>query len=72
VTIELFDMFWALYGATCTPLRDSHRHNPMVSTDFPASDVVPATNSDPVSPVRIRSHREGHQRGDADEHDHHA
>ena len=44
-TIELFDMFCALYGATRTPRRASHRHSPVTSVVLPASDVVPAISS---------------------------
>ena len=47
-TIELLDMFCALNGATRIPWRASHRQIPAVSTDFPASDVVPATSSEPL------------------------
>jgi hypothetical protein len=35
-------MFCALYGATFNPRRANARHNPVVTTLFPASDVVPA------------------------------
>lgn len=44
-------MFWALNGATETPSRCSHRQIPAVSTLLPASEVVPATNSDPIAPT---------------------
>jgi hypothetical protein len=37
-----------LNGATRTPWRASQRQIPAVRTDFPASDVVPATSSDPL------------------------
>ena len=47
-TIELLDMFCALNGATRTPWRASQRQIPAVRTDFPASDVVPATSSEPL------------------------
>ena len=47
-TIELFDMFCALNGATRTPCRASQRQIPAVMTDLPASDVVPATSSEPL------------------------
>ena len=43
VTIELLDMFCALNGATRTPRRASARHRPVVTTVFPASEVVPST-----------------------------
>ena len=42
-TIELFDMFCALKGATFTPRRARARHRPATTTDLPASDDVPAT-----------------------------
>jgi hypothetical protein len=42
-TIELFDMFCALNGATRRPRRASHRQIPAVTRLLPASDVVPAT-----------------------------
>ena len=51
VTIELLDMFCALNGATRTPRRLSARHSPVVTTDLPASEVVPATRRLPM-PVR--------------------
>ena len=47
VTNEFSDMFWALNGATCTPCRASHRHNPATSTLLPASEPVPATSNVP-------------------------
>ena len=43
-TIELLDMFWALNGATDTPVRESQRQIPEVTRLLPASDVVPATS----------------------------
>ena len=49
-TAALFDMFWALNGATRTPCRRSHRHTPAATTLFPASDVVPATSNAPFTP----------------------
>src|SRR5579872_298488 len=49
-TIELFDMFCALYGATRTPRRANARHSPVVTTLLPASDVVPATSSPLITP----------------------
>src|SRR5579875_3896129 len=52
VTAELLDMFCALNGATLTPRRASSRHNPATTTDLPASEVVPATSSAPVTLVR--------------------
>src|SRR4051795_9239395 len=56
VTIELLLMFCALKGATETPWRTSHRQIPAVTTDLPASDVVPATKNAPLtSPPRRRS-----------------
>jgi hypothetical protein len=51
VTIELFDMFWALNGATFTPRLASQRHRPAVTTLLPASEVVPATSSPPLIPI---------------------
>src|SRR3954464_11669265 len=49
VTAELLDMFCALNGATRMPLRANSRHNPATTIDFPASDVVPATSSAPLT-----------------------
>src|SRR5882757_8974953 len=49
VTAELLDMFCALNGATRIPLRDNSRHNPATTIDLPASDVVPATSSAPLT-----------------------
>src|SRR5882757_27224 len=49
VTAELFDMFCALNGATRMPLRANSRHRPATTIDFPASDVVPATSSAPLT-----------------------
>ena len=43
-TMELFDMFCALNGATRTPCRASHRHSAAVTRLLPASEVVPATS----------------------------
>src|SRR3954464_3683279 len=57
VTIELLLMFCALNGATDTPWRASHRQMPAVTTDLPASDVVPATSSAPLMPARSRRRR---------------
>ena len=42
-------MFCALNGATRTPLRASNRHNPATTIDLPASEVVPATSSAPLT-----------------------
>ena len=42
VTIEFSDMFCALNGATFTPERASQRQIPAVTTDLPASLVVPS------------------------------
>jgi hypothetical protein len=47
-TMLLFDMFWALNGATRIPRRANARHRAVVTTDFPASDVVPAIRRDPL------------------------
>ena len=44
-------MFWALYGATRTPRRANARHSPVVTTLFPASEVVPATSSPLTRPT---------------------
>jgi len=44
-TIELFDMFCALYGATRMPRRWNARQTPVVTTLLPASEVVPAMSS---------------------------
>src|SRR5690606_35103463 len=53
VTIELFDMFCALNGATRRPRRDKDRQIPVTTTDFPASEVVPATSRpEPMSSGR--------------------
>src|SRR5580692_9815976 len=49
VTAELLDMFCALNGATRTPLRASRRHSPATTIDLPASELVPATSSAPVT-----------------------
>ena len=60
VTIELFDMFCALNGATRTPRRASARHRPVVTTVLPASEVVPSTirlpltGADPMSVAGVR------------------
>jgi hypothetical protein len=48
-TQELFDMFWALNGATGTPRRARARHNPVTTSDFPASEDVPAIRT-PLDP----------------------
>ena len=40
--IELLDMFCALNGATSIPRRRSARHRPVTTSDFPASEDVPA------------------------------
>src|SRR5690349_13580344 len=48
VTTELLDMFCALNGATRTPRRANNRHRPATTTDFPASELVPATSNAPV------------------------
>src|SRR5690242_4463733 len=49
VTAELLDMFCALSGATRSPLRVSSRHRPATTIDLPASEVVPATSSAPLT-----------------------
>ena len=54
VTAELFDMFCALNGATRIPLRANNRHSPATTIDLPASDVVPATSSAPLTAGRSR------------------
>ena len=48
VTIELFDMFCALNGATDSPRRAKARHSAVVTTVLPASEVVPATRRLPM------------------------
>src|SRR5262249_55482394 len=48
-------MFCALNGATRIPLRTSNRHSPATTTDFPASELVPATSSAPLTICRWRS-----------------
>src|SRR4051794_12085402 len=55
VTIELLLMFCALNGATDTPWRASQRQMPAVTTDLPASDVVPATSSEPLTAGSCRA-----------------
>src|SRR5271155_1057966 len=55
VTAELFDMFCALNGATRMPLRASNRQSPATTTDFPASELVPATSSAPLTASGQRS-----------------
>jgi hypothetical protein len=45
----LFDMFWALNGATAMPRRARTRHKPVTTSDFPASEDVPAIRTPPVS-----------------------
>src|SRR6201996_9248409 len=65
VTAELFDMFCALNGATRIPLRANSRQSPATTTDFPASEVVPATSSAPLTSRQgedVRA-RLGHQQG---------
>ena len=47
-TIELFDMFCDLNGATFMLRRANARHSPVVTMLLPASEVVPATRSAPV------------------------
>ena len=47
-TIELFDMFCDLNGATFRPRRANARQSPVVTMLLPASEVVPATRSAPV------------------------
>jgi len=49
VTTELLDMFCALNGATRIPLRASNLHRPATTTDFPASELVPATSRAPLT-----------------------
>ena len=58
VTIELFDMFCALYGATRNPRRASTRHNPVTTTLLPASDVVPAISNEPGTHTSARDRRD--------------
>src|SRR6185312_1165852 len=52
VTAELLDMFCALNGATRIPLRANNRQSPATTIDFPASDVVPAISSAPLTFLR--------------------
>src|SRR6185312_5556735 len=56
VTAELLDMFCALNGATDRPLRANSRHSPATTIDLPASEVVPATSS---APLTVRCSRQG-------------
>jgi hypothetical protein len=49
-------MFCALYGATRTPRRANARHSPVVTTLFPASEVVPATSS-PLTRATLAGNR---------------
>src|SRR5215471_2249494 len=44
-TAALFDMFWALNGATRTPRRAKSRHKPATSTLLPTDEAVPCTIS---------------------------
>ena len=44
-TIEWFDMFGAVYGATDRPRRARTRHSPVTTRDFPASEEVPVISS---------------------------
>ncbi|SKF62153.1 Uncharacterised protein [Mycobacteroides abscessus subsp. abscessus] len=53
-TIELLLMFWALYGTTSIPRRRASRHNPVTTSDLPASELVPATRK-PVIVVLLWS-----------------
>src|SRR5699024_7869048 len=46
MTVELFDMFCALNGATERPRRAKARHSPVVIRLLPAFEAVPATKSD--------------------------
>src|ERR1700748_2588819 len=59
VTAELFDMFCALNGATRIPLRANSRQSPATTTDFPASEVVPATSSAPLTSRQCEDVRAG-------------
>ena len=45
-------MFWALNGATAIPRRASARHKPVTTSDFPASDDVPAIRT-PLDVVTV-------------------
>src|SRR5258708_2690873 len=49
VTAEVLDMFCALNGATLIPRRASSGHRPLSTTDVPASELVPATSSAPLT-----------------------
>jgi hypothetical protein len=51
VTAEFNAMFCALNGATWTPSRASHLHNPAVTTLLPASEEVPAMSRAPFTGV---------------------
>src|SRR5689334_17034218 len=53
VTTELLDMFCALNGATRIPLRASSRHSPATTMDLPASELVPATSSAPLTGLQL-------------------
>src|SRR3954452_4223920 len=53
VTAELLDMFCALNGATRMPLRAKSRHRPATTIDLPASDVVPAISSAPLTSIAL-------------------
>ena len=44
-------MFCALNGATAMPRRASARHNPVTTSDFPASEDVPAIRTPLDSPA---------------------
>ncbi len=62
VTTELFDMFWALNGATDTPSRCSRRQIPAVSRLLPASELAPATSSEPFIGPAGQQQRARHRR----------
>src|SRR3954471_8629240 len=44
-TAALFDMFWALKGATRTPLRAKTRHSAATSRLLPTDELVPCSIS---------------------------
>jgi hypothetical protein len=46
-------MFWALNGATAMARRARARQIPVTTSDFPASEDVPATRTPLDSPVSL-------------------
>ena len=49
-------MFCALKGATAMPRRASARHKPVTTSDFPASEDVPAIRT-PLDVAGFAAHR---------------